>query len=60
MNRFGLTPGRMDVCCACWRKPCKHDRAEEARYLRAKTHADQINALTDEDVEWLRAMGWRE
>jgi hypothetical protein len=58
-GRIRLMPGRMDVNCMCWRRPCKHERAEEARYLRAKTWADQINSLTDDDVEWLRSVGWR-
>jgi hypothetical protein len=59
MVRIELIPGRMDVCCPCWRRPCKHERAENERYLRAKTRADQINALTDADIEWLRSVDWR-
>jgi hypothetical protein len=49
----------MDVTCMCFRNQCRHKRAEEVRYLAAKTEADQLNALTDDDVEWLRSVGWR-
>jgi hypothetical protein len=44
----------LETHCACWRRWCRHRRADAARWARQ----DQLDALTAADRDWLERMGW--
>lgn len=45
-------------CVGCLRHPCRHERKWQVRDAEQRERRERIQALTPDDVAWLRANGY--
>jgi hypothetical protein len=54
-----LSAPEIQTACICLRARCRHWRRAEAVNAALRSEYEQLNALTADDLDWLRDMGWR-